>query len=416
MNVDIPDARPDVVVVGAGAAGLMTAIWIARLRPEMRVVAVDGAARLGAKILVAGGGRCNVTNREVTPEDFNATSRNSLKRVLRAYPVEQTVAFFDEIGVELHEEVHGKLFPNTNRARTVLDALLGEARRRNVGLVTSWRAEGIEQRSESFRISSAVHSIECSRVVLATGGLSLPKTGSDGGGYQLARQLGHELVATTPALEPLILRGDFHNELSGISHVAELSVHVTGRKPVRRRGSLLWTHFGISGPVALDISRHWRRAGLEGLQPDMRLNFLPDMDFVGAEKFLIEQAASRPKSALRNALSMRLPDRVVRSLCASLQIDAALALGQLTRDDRRRLVHGLIEWSVPVVGGRGYTFAEATAGGVPLTEVDSGMASRKCRGLYLVGEILDVDGYIGGYNFQWAWSSGWVAAQAIARG
>ena len=406
----------DVAIVGAGAAGLATAIFAAQRLPGRSIVALDGAGKLGAKILVAGGGRCNVTNRVVTPGDYCGGSPNVIKRVLAAFTAEHAVEFFHRIGVSLHEEEHGKLFPDTNQARTVLDALIREADRCGAELRRGQRVIGVERCGDGFRVTTSEGILAAGAVVLATGGRSLPKTGSDGAGYELAARLGHSLVPTTPALVPLVLDGDFHAALSGISHDVELRVSAQECKPVRIRGALLWTHFGVSGPVVLDASRYWHRAVLEQRGVRVRINMLPGDDFPSAERKLIELASSQPKVHLHNALATVLPARVAEAVLATLGIAGRVPMAHVTRDARRALVHALLDWPLPVRDSRGYGFAEATAGGVPLGEIDpASMASRVCPGLFLAGEILDVDGRIGGFNFQWAWSSAWVAAAGIAR-
>jgi hypothetical protein len=401
----------DLAIVGGGAAGLATAVFAARSQRDRTIVILDGATRLGAKLLMAGGGRCNVTNRVVTAADYCGGSPRVIKQVLAAFPVERTVSFFHELGVGLHEEENGKLYPDTNQARTVLDALVNEARRLDVRILTGHRVTAVEACELGFRIRTGEKALCARRVVLATGGLSLPKTGSDGGGYGLAQSLGHSLVPTTPALVPLVLAGDFHVPLSGVSQDVELTLRAAGAKAIRIRGALLWTHFGVSGPAVLDASRHWHRSQLAGDDVSVTVNFLPGEDFAAAEQRLLALASSQPKALLRNALSRLLPARVAAAVLRKLEIEAELPMVHLTRDLRRKLGHALLAWPLPVVGGRGYAQAEVTAGGVPLSEIDPrSMASRKCPGLYLVGEILDVDGRIGGFNFQWAWSSAWVAA------
>jgi predicted Rossmann fold flavoprotein len=182
------------------------------------------------------------------------------------------------------------------------------------------------------------------RVVLATGGLSLPKTGSDGSGYRLAEALGHSLVPTTPGLAPLVLGGEFHVPLSGIAQDVEVTVHVAGAKPTRIRGAMLWTHFGVSGPAALDASRHWHRARLEGREATVNVNFLPDGDFAAAERSVLELAASQPKAHLHNALTRLLPARVADAVLARLEISPTIPMAHLSRELRRKLVHALTEW------------------------------------------------------------------------
>lgn len=416
MSVD----TADVIVVGAGAAGLATAIFAARRRSDLRIVALDGARKIGAKILVSGGGRCNVTNAVVTPAHYFGGSRHVIRRVLDAFPVAETVAFFREIGVSLHEEESGKLFPDSHSARTVLAALLSEAQRRGVRVVPGMRVESLTRSGEGFEVSTAGARLRARVVVLATGGRSLPKTGSDGGGYALAAGLGHSLVPQTPALAPLVLAdagpaGLPHAALRGIAHEVTITVHAEGSPPTSLRGSMLWTHFGVSGPAAMDASRVWHRAALGGAVVEVRVNLLPDETFETAERWLLDAAQSQPRATLERVLAARLPVRVAAALLTALGIDPGGAMAHLSREDRRRLVHALLAWRLPVCGSRGYGYAEATAGGVPLEEIEpSTMASRRCAGLLLVGEMLDVDGRIGGYNFQWAWSSGYVAARGIA--
>lgn len=387
----------DIAIVGAGAAGLTAAIFARRTAPEARIVALDGAPRLGAKILISGGGRCNVTHEAVVADDFNG-NRNAIAKVLRTFPVEQTIAWFAEMGVTLEREETGKLFPATGRARTIVDALLRECG--GVEMRTGVRVESI---APGFDLGE----VQARRVILATGGRSVPKTGSDGRGYALARALGHTITETFPALVPLVLEpGHWMTTLSGSSLDAELSVRTTtGRVLVRHRGSMLFTHFGLSGPVVLDISRHWIES--KGV---LFVNLLPGETFESLETLLLREAKRNPRATVGSVLRGRLPERVLNVLAP------AHALGALPKEERRRVVRALVEQELPVARDRGFDYAEVTAGGVPLNEVDlATMASRKCEGLYLCGEILDVDGRIGGFNFQWAWASGRLAGMHAAR-
>jgi predicted Rossmann fold flavoprotein len=406
----------EIAVIGGGAAGLATAIFTRRLNPARSVVVLDGAKKLGAKILVSGGGRCNVTNSVVTEQDFWGGKPTIVRNILRAFAVPETVAFFEEIGISLHEEHDGKLFPDSNRARDVLDALLREAGRVGVAVLTDHRVHGVLAEHNRFALVNSHGSLAAERLVLATGGRSLPKSGSDGTGYDIAHVLGHTIVPTTPALAPLTLDdSELHRQLSGVSHEAELTVWIDARRAIRLRGSLLWTHFGISGPLVLNASRHWCRATLENSNVRVTLNFLPPSTFDAIDRRLTDLRASRPRAALPTLLATFLPAAVANALVSAVGIDENVSASQLTRADRRRLVHGLVEWTLPISDTRGYNYAEATAGGVELTEIDpSTMASRVCPGLYLVGEVLDVDGRIGGFNFQWAWSTAHVAARALA--
>ena len=406
-----------VSIIGAGAAGLATAIFAARAAPDLEVRCLDGASKIGAKILVSGGSRCNVTNRIVTERDFWGGSQRVVRHVLRAFPADRAAAFFEALGVPLHEEEDGKLFPDTNRSRTVLDALLAEARRLNVSIEAGRRVQSVSREQDGFVVETADgESHNAGVVVLATGGRSLPKTGSDGFGYELGRKLGHGCVDTTPALAPLVLEGDRHAALSGVSHDALLTLRVDGTIATRLEGALLWTHFGVSGPVALNMSRHWHRARLSGQTADVRLSLCPGETFESLEDWLLSQEWARPKALVSTVLATRIPASLADAWIVASGIDQGTTMAHLAKDDRRRLLHALLDTPLPVADSRGYAYAEVTSGGIPLDEIEPAtMQSRVCPGLFLVGEILDVDGRLGGFNFQWAWSSGWIAGHAIAK-
>jgi len=383
-------------------------------------VLLDGAHRLGAKILVSGGARCNVTNAVVTDADFWGGRRTVIRRVLRGFPVADTVAFFRGIGVPLHEEAGGKLFPDSNRARDVLTALVAEATRAGVSIVAGTRVADVTRGAGGFRLHTTSGDVSAARVVLATGGRSLPKSGSDGAGYDMAKRLGHTIVPTTPGLVPLLLdsgRGSMHRELSGVAHDVELTLWIDDAVQIRLPGSLLWTHFGISGPAALDMSRHWLRAKLEQRRAELTVSLCPGRTFDDVERWWTARTGDRPQTSVSTQLATRLPASVAGALLAragGAPIDGSTTLAHLSRDDRRRLSHALVKWPLAVTGDRGYACAEVTAGGVSLDDIDPAtMRSRVCEGLSLVGEILDVDGRIGGFNFQWAWSSAHMAASAL---
>ena len=411
----------DIAVVGAGAAGLMTAIACGRhavseRRAPLRIVCFDGARAIGAKILVSGGARCNVTNLVVTERDFWGGSPRVVRDVLRAFPADRAAALFEEMGVALRLEGDGKLFPETNRARTVLDALLGELARLGVEIRASHRVTDVRRAGNGFEVETVHGTWSAPIVVLAAGGRALPKSGSDGFGYELARRLGHGHIATTPALVPLLTGDERLRALSGVAQPAAVTVRGDGLPAVRLAGPLLWTHFGVSGPVILNASRHWARAALEGRHVEVVVNVVPGHTFEGLETWLLESAASRPRAALATVIAEKLPASAAETWIAGAGLPHDDTLAHLSRDGRRRLIRALLETRLDVRDTRGYTYAEVTAGGVPLEEIDSRtMESTRCPGLYLVGEILDVDGRIGGFNFQWAWSSGWVAGRAIVR-
>lgn len=420
----------DVAVIGAGAAGLMAAVCAGRAarskpstQPPFRVIALDGARTLGAKILVAGGGRCNVTHHAVDEHQYAGASRNAIKKVLRRFDVAQTVSFFSELGVELRREETGKLFPTTDRARTVLDALLAAAHDAGVEIRHPWRAGAVRPHETSdargFLIGhtpipggTPPPELFARRIILATGGMSLPKTGSDGGGYDLARALGHTITPRVfPALVPLTLPPDhFICTLSGFTLPATLEVRSgTGKRLINFTNSTLCAHFGLSGPSVLDISRYYLDAQASDPDAVLVMNWLPDETLETVDNALRALGRSTPGRWLRD----RFPERATEAFLKAAQVPGSITGDQLTREQRRRLALLVTETPLPITGSRGFTYAEVTAGGVPLSELRlETMESRPCRGLHLCGEVCDVDGRIGGFNFQWAWASGFVAGTA----
>ena len=405
-----PMTSPDVLVVGAGAAGLFAAIHAGR--SGARVLALDGARRLGLKILVAGGGRCNVTHDFVDETSYAGSSSNAIRKVLRRFDVSDTIDFFAQYGVTLKREETGKLFPTTNRSRTVLDALLRAAEEAGVVIKFPRRVEAIRHQDGAFVVAGEWGEVSAPRLVLATGGRSLPKSGSDGQGYEFARTLGHSVADEIhPALVPLILPGEHpFRELSGISVPACLVLRSgTGKILKTFHDDLLFTHFGLSGPCALDMSRHWRAASLEDPGTRLELNLFPEHSETSFDKDLLASSHATPLGHLKASL----PERLARVVCDMAGIDPSDRLAQLPREARKALVRICITASLGVEGDRGFTNAEVTMGGVPLKEIRlETMESRVRPGLQLIGEILDVDGRIGGYNFQWAWASGFIAGSA----
>jgi len=417
----------DVAIIGGGAAGLTAAIFASE--GGARVTVLDGAKVLGAKILVSGGGRCNVTHHEVRAADFNGP-QNVVRNVLAAFDVGAAVRWFASIGVELKREPTGKLFPVSDSAKTVVAALLRRCGELGVEIRTGCKAIGIKPPPSATTDNEPLvtdtrpyFSIEhaggggpllARRVIVSTGGRSLPRSGSDGSGWGIVQTLGHSVTPTYAALAPLVLAPQiFHADCSGISHEVELSTVVGGKPVDRRTGSLLWTHFGISGPVVMDASRHWIIPHELGQRPELLCGFLPGEPFERVERWLVEAGTKSPKASVGGLIAGRLPERVGTALVRHVSIDPATPLGQFSRDARRALVHALTALPLPVVGHRGWNYAEVTAGGVPLNEVDfRTMASRKVPGLYLAGEVLDCDGRIGGFNFQWAWATGYLAGRA----
>jgi predicted Rossmann fold flavoprotein len=406
----------DILVVGAGAAGLFAATWAGRTAAAagqpLSIVAVDGAKKIGAKILVSGGGRCNITHHAVSETDYAGGTPPAIRKVLRRFTVADTVRFFAESGVEFYREADtGKLFPVTDSSRTILDALVREAVATGVRLIHPARVTAVEPMETGFRVTTSAGEFHAKRVILCTGGKSLPKSGSDGSGFDLARSLSHSLTdPIVPALVPLVLPAEhWITSLSGLALPAMLTLRSgSGKRLHATTGSTLCTHRGLSGPAVLDISRHWLVARHADPAVTLSINWLPEESAESIDHLLVDGQRRGALAVLRQ----RLTERLARCLCEQA---GAATTGDLTRDARRAVAAAVVATPLPIIGDRGFTVAEATAGGVPLTEIRlETMESRISPGLHFAGEVLDVDGRIGGFNFQWAWASGYVAGASAA--
>jgi predicted Rossmann fold flavoprotein len=408
----VKPARTDLVIVGAGGAGLMAGIWAGRTTGGRQdVVLLEGAREPGRKILISGGGRCNVLPAVSEPDDFfTQGSRHVLRRLLATWPLAEQRDFFErDLGLPLVlEEETGKLFPAAQRARAVRDRLASAARDGGAGILCPWRVGAIERADDGFLLTADDgRTLLARRLVLATGGSSVPKTGSDGAGYEFARALGHTLLRTYPALVPLTTEDVRFTTLAGIALLVRWRALAGGRVVEERVRELLFTHHGFSGPAVLDAS-HWHtREGAE-----IRVAWAG----LGREEWANALGASGGgRRAVATVLMDALPARLAELLCSLAGVAPALQLAQLDRTRRERLLDTLSDFSLPLSGSRGFAVAEVTGGGVPLGEVDPlTLESRVCPGLFLCGEILDAIGRIGGFNFQWAWATGRLAGTAAA--
>ena len=402
-----------VVVIGAGAAGTMAAIFAASAGAE--TVLLERTPDGGRKILISGGGRCNILPARIDEARFvTDSSPHLLRKILRSWPLHEQIAFFEgEVGIPLVEETEsGKLFPATQRAMDVRDRLLALARRRGVTLLTNTLVTGFAPSRGGWQIDRQEQGpMHADALVVATGGLSVPKTGSDGGGLRVVEQLGHTVRTPYPALTPLTASPAPFSELAGISLPVTIAARA-GKMVATATGGFLFTHGGYSGPSVLDVSHVAVRSRVGSTTPAqivVRWTPLGEKDW---------ELTLRPRGArtVFGALGAELPDRLARALLEGVGIDQGRALSNLTRGERIRLIETLVRGVLPWTGDEGYRKAEVTGGGVSLAEIDPRtMESRKCRGLFLCGEILDAFGPIGGHNFYWAWATGRAAGQGAAQ-
>ena len=404
--------RRRIAVIGAGAAGSMAAIFAAAAGAD--TVLLERTRDGGRKILISGGGRCNILPSRVDETRFvTDSSPHTLRNILRSWPLAEQIAFFErELGLPLVEEPESaKLFPVSNRARDVRDGLLALAARKGVRFVTGTAVTGFAPAAAGWRIEcEGAPALEADAVVVATGGLSVPATGSDGRGLALLAALGHTVHPTYAALTPLTADPPAFGELAGVS----LPVTITardGRRQATASGGFLFTHHGYSGPSVLDVSHvavRSRAAGDGTARVRVRWTAL---DADGWEAALRPEGTRTVAGALRRELPIRLAD----ALATAAGVPTTRPLAQLRKVERRRLIEVLVQGELPWSGDEGYRKAEVTGGGVSLAEIDPRtMESRRHPGLFICGEVLDAFGPIGGYNFLWAWATGRAAGTGAA--
>lgn len=410
----------DVIVVGAGAAGILAATHAAER--GKRTLLLEKNRRPGAKILISGGARCNLTHATDARGIVDAFGRPGkfLHSALAALSPQDLVAMVEAEGVQTKTEPGGKVFPASDRARDVLNALVRRLQRSGCQLRTDAPVERIGHRDDGFQVVTPTEVFSGGKLILTTGGCSYPHCGTTGDGCRFARELGHTIVELRPALVPVTVDAAWAKGLQGVS-VPDVSVELlaraagAGESPVlaRGRGPLLFTHFGLSGPVILDLSR------LVSRHPDvtaLRLvcDFLPDSAVLEVYDLLRGQASPRGRKRIVTTLSTILPRRLALELARLAGIPLDRSASEFRREEAASLVKAIKAQEIPVTGTLGFRKAEVTAGGVSLDEVDSrSLASKLVPGLHFAGELLDLDGPIGGYNFQAAFSTGWLAGGSV---
>lgn len=392
----MPSAPYDAIVLGAGAAGLMCAA-VAGQRGR-RVLLVDHADEPGKKIVISGGGRCNFTNIHTAPDRYLSANPHFAKSALGRYKAADFVALVERHGIRWHEKTLGQLFCDGS-ARQIVAMLLGECEVGRVELALSSAIGDVGHDGTDFTIALPGRTVSAPRLVIATGGPSIPKMGATGFAYDLARRFGLKIVEPRPALVPLTLGGEeaLFRTLSGVA--ADV---VASAGKARFREAALFTHRGLSGPAILQVSSYWRS------REPIAIDFVPD----AATDWLLQTKRTQPRTTLRRALAATLPDRLAEALSERLAIGAELAnTPDRTLDAAARQ---LSAWRFTPNGSEGYAKAEVTAGGISTADLSSQtLEARRVPGLHAIGEAVDVTGWLGGYNFQWAWASGWAAAQAL---
>lgn len=390
--------RCDVVVIGAGAAGLMTAITAGQRGRQVQVI--DHANKVGKKILMSGGGRCNFTNTGTTPANFLSANPHFCKSALARYTPWHFIELVSKHGIAYHEKELGQLFCDIS-SKQIVKMLVDECQAAGAQIRTECSVQRIEHGSDGFRVHTTQGLFHCASLVVATGGLSIPSMGATGFGYEIARQFGHQVLPTRAGLVPLTLSGKHQERLADLSGVAlSIEARCNGKS---FQNFMLLTHRGVSGPAILQISSFWQPGDA------LELDLLPGQD---AGEWLRQMKRERPAAELRTVLAEVLPKRLAQRLCEHWLPDRPVR--QLDEPVLRQAAQLLGAFPLVASGTEGYRTAEVTLGGVDTAEVSSStMESKRVPGLHFVGEVLDVTGWLGGYNFQWAWASGHAAGGVV---
>jgi len=388
----------DALIIGAGAAGLMCAI--AAGQRGRRVLVIEHANKVGKKILMSGGGRCNFTNTGTTPENFLSANPHFCKSALARYTPADFMALVERHGIAYHEKELGQLFCDDS-SKQIVRMLLAECATVGVRIEINCTVTRARHGNAAFHLDTALGTFSAPALVIASGGLSIPSMGASGFGYEIARQFGHRVLPTRAGLVPLTLSGKHQERLADLAGVA-LPVEARCNSATFRNFMLI-THRGISGPAILQISSYWNPGD------DLRLDLLPDTD---AFEWLRAQQAERPAAEFKTALGERMPKRFAQRLCEHWLTSKPLR--QYRETELREIAAQLSDWPLIASGTEGYRTAEVTLGGVDTDELSSTtMQSCRVPGLYFIGEVVDVTGWLGGYNFQWAWASGHACGGAI---
>lgn len=405
-------SKRKVVIIGGGAAGMMAAITAASKNAEVTIL--EHKDRIGKKILSTGNGKCNFTNRLQKPECYRSDNRNFAWGIYEQFNVEQTLQFFENLGIYTKDR-NGYLYPNSEQASSVLDVLRMEIERLHIQVITEVHCKEIKPVKKGFQILTDKNKISADAVILAAGSKAAPVTGSDGSGYTLAKQLGLSMIPVLPALVQLRCKEKFYKSVSGVRVQAEVSIYAGKKCLGKDQGEVQLTNYGISGIPVFQVSRYAARALYEKKNVFAVLNFFPELSQDEFMNLLKQRISLRSKKTVEEFF-VGLFNKKLADLWISLsQIDRKKQVGKLTEEEVKRLTLLIQHFETEITETNGFEQAQICCGGVDTKELNPETLEVYCvPGLYLAGEILDVDGICGGYNLQWAWSSGYVAGREAA--
>ena len=434
---DVKVKHFDVAIIGAGPAGIMAAIWVGK--SGKNTVLLEKNDIIGRKILATGNGRCNLTNANITINRYHGTDTSFAEPILASFSEHATVKFFESLGVLIKEEDRGRIFPRTNQASTVVEALKAELGKMGVTIITNFTVKNLTPPSLSSLVASQGpnpkldswpptrndnhwcicaengQTVTADKLILTTGGKAAHQFGSSGDGLFWAKNWGHTIVPIHAALVPLETKEEFVKEIMGIKLVVNASLVVNGKTIESRKGDLLFTHFGISGPAAMGLAGLASQALADGKEVVVSIDMLPDVTSDDLDATITRQIGEDGKKAIKTILAGLIPKNLIPRILASSGIKDDMKAAEISKSQRKAIIDALKEFRLTVAKVRPLKEAQVTAGGIATVEVTSDLESKIIPGLYFAGEILDVDGDSGGFNLQWAWSSGKVAGESAAK-
>ena len=397
-----------IIVVGGGAAGMMAAIVAKRSGTE--VILLERNDRVGKKLLATGNGRCNYTNLNIDINNYHGLNNQFALNALKELNVDKTLEFFDELGITPADEDNGKVYPLSFQSSSMLDVLRYEIAYLGVELITeAFVSEVIKKNRFIVRLKDG-RSFEGDKVILATGGMAMPVSGSDGSGYSIAKSLGHAITPIYPGLVQLKLEGNIFKQVNGVKFVGIAGIYHKNNLVIEDSGDILFTDYGISGPPILQISRKAIELMNKGLDIELKISIIHTKTVEELKNYLMKRFNNMPMKTIEESLIGMINKKLILPILKELDIDKSTTVDALKMNDLEKLAKLLTSWSFKIIGNKGWGQAQVTAGGVDTKEVNSNtMESNKVEGLYIIGELLDIDGDCGGFNLQWAWSSGYLA-------
>jgi predicted Rossmann fold flavoprotein len=409
----------DLLIIGGGPAGIMAALSAKYHHPQFRIAIIDQTKELGRKLAISGAGRGNISNVNLTshPETYYYGNKLLVENVFNKFGYVGITDFFSKLGVPLYEEKktsRGKIFPVIDHAKTIRNILLDKLKFNNIEIRYETKANGLEKNSEFWNLNTTSGMIKSKYIILATGGKTYPALGSDGSGYDLAKILGHTIIPPVPSAVPLVSKNPLSQYLQGEKIEMGVTAFINGNPDLSATGEVMFTQYGFSGPGILDISRNISvRINREQKNDVMiRLNFFPKMQKDQILRHITDRFIKNPDYQVANCLWGILTEKAAGAVCAVAKIPKNRLVKDITEIEKLQLLSVLCAYEVPISGTRGWNEAEFTAGGVSSDEINfETLESKLAQGIYFSGEIVDIDGPIGGYNLSWTWASGWVAGQ-----